>query len=57
MALYTYLSSLLHVLRGRVNERGGSNSIELLLIIAGVIVVAGIVVVAITAYVRSHLPN
>jgi hypothetical protein len=40
----------------RRNERGGSNTIEILLYCALAIGTATIVTVAITGYVRSHLP-
>lgn len=40
----------------RRNERGGSNTIEILLYCALAIAIATIVTVAITGYVRSHLP-
>lgn len=40
----------------RRDERGGSNTIEVLLIIGLSVVVAGILTVAVTSYVRSHLP-
>jgi hypothetical protein len=40
----------------RRTERGGSNTIEILLYCALAIAIATIVTVAITGYVRSHLP-
>lgn len=40
----------------RRDERGGSNTIEILLYCALAIAIATIVTVAITGYVRSHLP-
>lgn len=40
----------------RRNDRGGSNTIEILLYCALAIAIATIVTVAITGYVRSHLP-
>lgn len=40
----------------RRDERGGSHTIEVLLIIGLSVAVAGIITVAVTGYVRSHLP-
>lgn len=40
----------------RRDERGGSHTIEILIIIGLSIAVASILTVAITGYVRSHLP-
>lgn len=40
----------------RDDERGGSHTIEVLLIVGLAIVAAGIVTTAVIGYVRSHLP-
>ena len=40
----------------RRDERGGSHTIEVLLIIGLSVAVAGIITVAVTGFVRSHLP-
>lgn len=40
----------------RRSERGGGNTIEILLYCALAIAIASIATVAITSYVRSHLP-
>lgn len=58
---YVFLSTLALCLLStpsrRRTERGGSGSVNEVVLIAGAIVVAGLVIAGIKAYVGSHMPK